>query len=166
MARGRLMLSPGIIIMVTDTLAIVTVVSIATITMRISMMIISRGSLGLPLAIVTVMAISTIRVSVTMMIIPGLSISLPLAIVAMMTIASISITTIAMMIISWLSIGFSNSSWLSLSLAIVAMMTITSISITTIAMMGISWLSDSCAEDGKGYSNQKIHVPVGLNSSE
>merc|ERR1719516_771698 len=87
--------------------------------------------------------------------------SLPLAVVAMMT-----ITTVAMMIISWLSIGFSNSSWLSLPLAVVAMMTITSISITTIAMMVISWLSNSCAKDGKGYSNQKIHVPVGLNSSE
>merc|ERR1712114_101504 len=96
--------------------------------MRISMMIISRGSLGLPLAIVSVMAVSTIRVSVTMMIIPGLSISL--------------------------------------SLAVVSMMTITSIAITTIAMMVISWLSNSCAEDGKGYSNQKIHVLVGLNSSE
>merc|ERR1719348_2189972 len=46
------------------------------------MMIISRGSLGLPLAIITVMAISTIRVSVTVMIIPGLSICLPLAILS------------------------------------------------------------------------------------
>merc|ERR1719347_2141113 len=116
----------------------------------------------------------TITMRVTVMIISRLSVgfsysswlSLSLAIVAMMTITTISITTIAMMIISWLSIGFSNCSWLSLSLAIVAMMTITSISIATIAMMGISWLSDSCAEDGKGYSNQKIHVPVGLNSSE
>merc|ERR1712126_442858 len=88
--------------------------------------------------------------------------SLSLAIVAMMTITSISIATVAMMIISW----FSNSSWLSLSLAVVAMMTITSIAIATIAMMVISWLSNSCAEDGKGYSNQKIHVLVGLNSSE
>merc|ERR1712244_180021 len=106
------------------------------------------------------MAVSTIRVSVAMMIIPGLSISLPLAIVSM------AITMrVTMMIISWLSISFSNGSWLSLSLAVVAMMTITSIAITTIAMMVISWLSNSCAEDCKGYSNQKIHVPVGLNSS-
>merc|ERR1711872_1122052 len=112
--------------------------------MRISMMIISRGSLGLPLAIVTVMAISTIRVSVSMAI----------------------TMRVTMMIISRLSIGFSNSFWLSISLAVVAMMTVTSISITTIAMMVISWLSDSCAEDGKRYSNQKIHVPVGLNFSE
>merc|ERR1719348_2792583 len=86
--------------------------------------------------------------------------SISLAVVAMMTVTSISITTVAMMIISWLSIGFSNSSWLSISLAVVAMMTVTSISITTIAMMVIPWLSDSCAEDGKRYSNQKIHVPV------
>merc|ERR1711872_848596 len=101
--------------------------------MRISMMIVSRGSLCLPLAIVTVMAVSTIRVSiaitmrVTMMIISWLGISfssgswfsLSLAVVAMMTITSITVATIAMMIISWFSISFSNSSWLSLSLAIV-----------------------------------------------
>merc|ERR1712133_289666 len=92
--------------------------------------------------------------------------SLSLAVVAMMTITSISMATVAMMIISWFSISFSNSCWLSLSLSIVAMMTITSIAITTIAMMVISWLSNSCAKDSKGYSNQKIHVPVGLNSSE
>merc|ERR1719516_158987 len=100
-----------------------------------------------------------------MMIISRLSISfsysswlsLPLAVVSMMTVTTISITTVAMMIISWLSIGFSNSSWLSLPLAVVAIITI-----TTIAMMVISWLSNSCAKDGKEYSNQKIHVPVGL----
>merc|ERR1711872_970160 len=138
------------------------------------MMIISRGSLCLPLAIVTVMAVSTIRMRVAMMIISWLSISFSsgswlsfsLAVVAMMTITSISMATIAMMIISWFSIRFSNSSWLSLSFAVVAMMTIISIAITTIAMMVISWLSNSCAEEGKGHSNQKIHSPVGQNSSE
>merc|ERR1712176_614264 len=100
------------------------------------------------------------------MIIPGLSISLPLAIISMMAVSMTITMRVTVMIISRLSIGFSNSSWLSLSLAIVAMMTITSIAITTIAMMVISWLSNSCAEDGKGYSNQKIHVLVSLNSSE
>merc|ERR1711875_153370 len=115
-----------------------------------------------------------ITMRVTMMIISWLSISFSsssclsfsLAVVAMMTITSITVATIAMMIISWFSISFSNSSWLSLSLAVVAMMTIASIAIATISMMVISWLSNSCTEDGKGYSNQKIHVPIGLNSSE
>merc|ERR1711925_40300 len=127
-------------------LAIVTMVSISPISMRISMMIVSRGSLCFPLAIVTVMAVSTIRVSVAMMIIPGLSIGLPLAIVSMVAVSMAISMRVTMMIISWLSISFSNGSWLSLSLAVVAMMV-------------ISWLSNSCAEDGKGYSNQKIpHV--------
>merc|ERR1719367_2404445 len=103
------------------------------------------------------MAISTIRVSVTVMIIPGLSICLPLAIISMVAVSMAITMRVTMMIISRLSISFSNSSWLSLPLAVVAMMTITSISITTIAMMVISWLSNSCAEDGKGYSNQEIH---------
>merc|ERR1719147_67125 len=113
-----------------------------------------------------------------MMIITGLSFSL--SIVSMMTISTISITmSIAMMIISWLS----SSGGFSLSLSIVAMMTISTISmsiammvvarlsfslsivsmvsISTISMtisMVISWFSSSCAKDGKGNSNQKIHV--------
>merc|ERR1711872_630781 len=86
-------------------LSIVPMVSIPTITMRISMI-----SLCFPLAIVTVMAVSTIRVSIPMMIIPGFSIGLSLAVVAMMTITSISMATVAMMIISWFSISFSNGS--------------------------------------------------------
>merc|ERR1719348_1288737 len=139
-----------------------------SIAMRISMMIISRGSLGLPLAIITVMAISTIRVSVTVMIIPGLRICLPLAIISMVAVSMAITMRVTMMIISRLGISFSYSSWLSLPLAVVsmmtvttisittvAMMTITSISITTIAMMVISWLSNSCAKDGKEYSNLK-----------
>merc|ERR1719348_947466 len=94
-------------------LAIVTMVSIATIAMRISMMIVSRGSLCLPLAIVTVMAVSIIRVSIAMMIIPGLSIGLPLAIVSMVAVSMAITMRVTMMIISWLGISFSSGSWFS-----------------------------------------------------
>merc|ERR1711872_761559 len=89
------------------------------------------------------MAVSTIRVSIAMMIIPGLSIGLPLAIVSMVAVSMAITMRETMMIISWLGISFSSSSWLSLSLAVVAMMTITSISVATIAMMIISWFSIS-----------------------
>merc|ERR1711970_484782 len=118
-------------------------------TISITMMIVSRGSISFPLSISVSMAISTI--SITMMIITGGS--LPLAM-------SISMT-VTMVVISWLSSSLSYSSWLGFSLAIAIAMTI-----TTISMMVISWLSYGSSEEGKGNSNQKIHLLVGLNSSE
>merc|ERR1719244_221446 len=124
-----------------------------SISISITMMIVSRGSISFPLSISVSMAISTI--SITMMIITGGS--LPLAISISMAIS----VRVAMMIITWLSIGFSNSSWFGFSLAIAIAMTI-----TTISMMVISWLSYGSSEEGKGNSNQKIHLLVGLNSSE
>merc|ERR1712212_709510 len=156
-----------------------------TISMAITMVIVSRGSISFPLSISVSMAISTI----SMMIITGgslpLAISISMAIsviVAMMIITWLSIgfsnsisfsfplsITIAMaismrvtmVVISWLSISLSYSSWLGFSLAIAIAMTI-----TTISMMVISWLSYGSSEEGKGNSNQKIHLLVGLNSSE
>merc|ERR1719260_52662 len=121
--------------------------------MAITMMIVSRGSISFPLSISVSMAISTI--SITMMIITGGS--LPLAISISMAIS----VRVAMVVISWLSISLSYSSWLGFSLAIAITMTI-----TTISMMVISWLSYGSSEEGKGNSNQKIHLLVGLNSSE
>merc|ERR1719430_2954470 len=116
-------------------------------------MIVSRGSISFPLSISVSMAISTI--SITMMIITGGSV--PLAISISMAIS----VRVAMMIITWLSIGLSYSSWLGFSLAIAIAMTI-----ATISMMVISCLSYGSSEEGKGNSNQKIHLLVGLNSSE
>merc|ERR1719184_70572 len=108
-----------------------------------------------------------ISVRVAMMIITWFSISFsnssgfsfPLSI----TIAMAITMRVTMVVISWLSISLSYSSWLGFSLAIAIAMTITTISI---AMMVISWLSYSSSEEGKGNSNQKIHLLVGLNSSE
>jgi len=61
---------------------------------------------------------------------------------------------VSMVVISWLSISLSYSSWLSFSLAIaIAMVTITTIS--SIAMMVISWLSYSSSKEGKGNSKLK-----------
>merc|ERR1711970_775615 len=71
--------------------------------------------------------------------------------------------SITMVVISWLSISLSYSSWLGFSLAIAIAIAMT---ITTISMMVISWLSYGSSEEGKGNSNQKIHLLVGLNSSE
>merc|ERR1711970_1676445 len=151
------------------------------------MMIVSRGSISFPLSISVSMAISTI--SITMMIITGgslplaISISMAISVRVAMTIITwlsigfsnsisfsfpLSITIamaismrVTMVVISWLSISLSYSSWLGFSLAIAIAMTI-----TTISMMVISWLSYGCSEEGKGNSNQKIHLLVGLNSSE
>merc|ERR1711879_837174 len=133
--------------------------------MTITMMIVARGSISFPLSISVSMAISTI--SIAMMIITWLSIgfsnssgfSFPLSI----TIAMAIPMRVTMVVISWLSISLSYSSWLGFSLAIAITMTITTISI---AMMVISWLSYGSSEEGKGNSNQKIHLLVGLNSSE
>merc|ERR1719260_539006 len=113
--------------------------------MAITMMIVSRGSISFPLSISVSMAISTI--SITMMIITGGS--LPLAISISMAIS----VRVAMKIITWLSIGLSYSIWLGFSLAIAIAMTI-----TTISMMVKSWLSYGSSEEGKGNSNQKIHL--------
>merc|ERR1711887_533158 len=124
-----------------------------SISMAITMMIVSRGSISFPLSISVSMAISTI--SITMMIITGGS--LPLSITIAMAISM----RVTMVVISWLSISLSYSSWLGFSLAIAIAMTI-----TTISMMVISWLSYGSSEEGKGNSNQKIHLLVGLNSSE
>jgi hypothetical protein len=57
---------------------------------------------------------------------------------------------VTMVVISWLSISLSYSSWLGFSLAIAIAMTI-----TTISMMVISWLSYGSSEEGKGNSNLK-----------
>merc|ERR1712180_484618 len=106
-----------------------------SISMAITMMIVSRGSISFPLSISVSMAISTIAMAISM--------------------------GVTMVVISWLSISLSYSSWLGFSLAIAIAMTI-----TTISMMVISWLSYGSSEKGKGNSNQKIHLLVGLNSSE
>merc|ERR1712215_267766 len=115
-------------------------------------MIITGGSL--PLAISISMAISGRG---AMMMITWLSIGFPLSITIAMAISM----RVTMVVISWLSISLSYSSWLGFSLAIAIAMTI-----TTISMMVISWLSYGSSEEGKGNSNQKIHLLVGLNSSE
>merc|ERR1712112_182890 len=133
-------------------------ISISMAISTISMMIISRGSIGSSLSISISMAISTISMSITMMIITRGGISFPLSIAVAMAIPM----RVSMVVISWLSISFSYSTGFSFSLSIaVAMMTI-----ATITMMVISWLSYSCSKEGKRNSNQKIHLLVGLNSSE
>merc|ERR1719153_1440034 len=121
-------------------------------TISITMMIIARGSISFPLSISISMAISTI--SITMMIIARGSFSFPLSITIAMAISM----RVTMVVISWLGISLSYSSWLGFSLAIAIAMTI-----TTISMMVISWLSYGSSEEGKGNSNQKIHLLVGLN---
>merc|ERR1712128_16733 len=113
------------------------------------------------------MAISSIM-GVSVVVISGLSnsFSLPLAMIAM---AISTIMRVSMVVISGLSISFSYSLGFSYSfslpLAVVSMMSISTISMT-IAMVVVSWFSNCCSEEGKRNSNQKIHVLVGLNSSE
>merc|ERR1739838_468397 len=132
-----------------------------SVAMRVSMVI---SWFSLPLSMVS-MAISTIM-RVSMVVIARLSnsnsFSLPLAMIAMAisTIMRVSMVIISRFSISFgYSLGFSYS--FSLPLAVVSM-----VSISTIAMVVVSWFSNCYSEEGKRNSNQKIHVLVGLNSSE
>merc|ERR1711970_243125 len=100
-----------------------------------------------------------ISVRVAMMIITWLSIGFSNSISFSFPLSIAISMRVTMVVISWLSISLSYSSWLGFSLAI-------AMTITTISMMVISWLSYGCSEEGKGNSNQKIHLLVGLNSSE
>merc|ERR1711936_1406846 len=126
------------------------------------MMIITGGGISFPLSISIVAISMTISMRVAMMIISWFSISFSsssgLSFPLSITIVSITMTIsmrVSMVVISWLSI--------TLAIAI-AMVTVTTIS--SIAMMVISWLSYSSSKEGKGNSKQKIHLLVGLNSSE
>merc|ERR1712128_93822 len=131
-----------------------------TITMSISTIAIS-GISG-PLAIISMVSIATISIAMSIAI-SGLSFSGSFAIVSMMTICTIAIADMSIAISrlsssSWLG----GSSWLSNSrpLAIISVVTISSIaiSVSISVTVAIPRLGNSHAQKGQGNSNQKIHV--------
>merc|ERR1712002_289020 len=130
-------------------------------TISMTIISISRLSISRPLAIVSMVSIATISMTISITRLSNsswLSISRSLAIISMVTISiSMTITkTISMAIISISRLS------LSRPLAIVSMVTISiSMSITvaiSMTIVAISRLGNSHTQEGKRNSNQNIHV--------